>query len=504
MAEEQELSKSEPGLKKLFLPLILILAVCRIFLFNAAFPLFNNVDEYAHFDIVYKYSAGQFPDSALENYSHGSSELIILYGTPEYFTKPEKLQDKGISPALWRYPDIRKTPQFNNILSKYKGKINHESGSFPLYYLTAGLWYSVGETIGLQDGQLLYWLRFLNILIAAAFVWICWLFAKMVFSENKYFQIALPLLAAFWPQDLFYAINSDALSLLFYAWSFYLLVQLHYDNKSCLYYCLTGFVVSAAILTKISNITIALLFAIIVILKIRNDLKDGILKKNLPHLCLLILSASAPVGVLLIRNYFVFGDFSATGAKIEHLGWTVKPLRDFFNHPLLTIQGCGHFLSELTVTFWRGEFVWYFKRIASRGSDLFYIISSAILLLSSGLGIFINRKKRIGHHNFILMICFATVAASVFFLAFLSMRYDFGKCFYPSRELPYFTSGRLLSGVLLPFMIIYLDGLANIIKWLKLRINPLILVILIAIIITSVEVALSLKVFSSTYNWFHL
>ena len=32
------------------------LAGIRIFLFNAAFPPFNNVDEEHHFDIVYKYS----------------------------------------------------------------------------------------------------------------------------------------------------------------------------------------------------------------------------------------------------------------------------------------------------------------------------------------------------------------------------------------------------------------------------------------------------------------
>jgi len=32
-----------------------VAAACRVFLFSAAFPYFNNVDEPAHFDLVMKY-----------------------------------------------------------------------------------------------------------------------------------------------------------------------------------------------------------------------------------------------------------------------------------------------------------------------------------------------------------------------------------------------------------------------------------------------------------------
>ena len=43
-----------------------VLALCvvgaaRVFLFSAAFPFFNNVDESPHFDLVHKYSRGHVP-----------------------------------------------------------------------------------------------------------------------------------------------------------------------------------------------------------------------------------------------------------------------------------------------------------------------------------------------------------------------------------------------------------------------------------------------------------
>jgi len=45
----------------------------------------------------------------------------------------------------------------------------------------------------------------------------------------------------------------------------------------------------------------------------------------------------------------------------------------------------------------------------------------------------------------------------VFRLALLI--YDFHDCFYPSREHPYFTSGRLLLGALIPFLLLFVFGL---------------------------------------------
>src|SRR4030042_1276170 len=76
---------------------ICIVAACRVFIFNAAFPLFNNVDEQAHFDLVYKYSNGQLPQAEVENFNGEAAELMVLYGTSEYLSKVKQFP-KGSAP----------------------------------------------------------------------------------------------------------------------------------------------------------------------------------------------------------------------------------------------------------------------------------------------------------------------------------------------------------------------------------------------------------------------
>jgi Na+/proline symporter len=92
--------------------------------------------------------------------------------------------------------------------------------------------------------------------------------------------------------------------------------------------------------------------------------------------------------------------------------------------------------------------------------------------------------------------------AGVAFLALLSIQFDFGNCINPSRAHPYFTSGRLLSGALIPFAIVYVYGLF----WACRRINtalPLIVLGLIVVFVTTSEILVNRVVFSSEHNWFH-
>jgi hypothetical protein len=51
---------SEKHEKKVIL-ILCVLAGLRVFVFAAAFPFFNNVDEQAHFDLIYKYAHGRIP-----------------------------------------------------------------------------------------------------------------------------------------------------------------------------------------------------------------------------------------------------------------------------------------------------------------------------------------------------------------------------------------------------------------------------------------------------------
>jgi hypothetical protein len=92
--------------------------------------------------------------------------------------------------------------------------------------------------------------------------------------------------------------------------------------------------------------------------------------------------------------------------------------------------------------------------------------------------------------------------ASVGFLAFLSIQFDFGNCINPSRLHPYFTSGRLLSGALIPFALVYVYG----ISWLFRRFNaalPLLVLGVFLAFVTMSEIRINRRVFASEHNWFH-
>ena len=99
---------------------------------------------------------------------------------------------------------------------------NHEASQPPLYYSVAGAWWRLGKLLGFDGGQLLYWLRFLNIPLIGALVWLAWLTARKVFPDNLFVRVAVPALIAFLPQTTFYAINNDILSPLTFGAAFLL------------------------------------------------------------------------------------------------------------------------------------------------------------------------------------------------------------------------------------------------------------------------------------------
>ena len=161
-------------------------------------------------------------------------------------------------------------------------------------------------------------------------------------------------------------------------------------------------------------------------------------------------------------------------------------------------------MTELTKTFWRGEFIWGFQRISSSGIDLFYVISSCLFLSSGVFGFLIYRTSCPSPYRLVYYTNILCLFLSVSYLAFLSTLFDFGNCWYPSREHPYFTSGRLISGALVPFLILYLEGLNLIMSKITKRISPWVIILAIVMVMALSEICLTLQVFKSPYNFFHL
>jgi hypothetical protein len=96
------------------------------------------------------------------------------------------------------------------------------------------------------------------------------------------------------------------------------------------------------------------------------------------------------------------------------------------------------------------------------------------------------------------------VLLSVLCLAVLSVSFEYGRSFYPSAEHPYFTSGRLVTGALGPFFVLYLDGLAFVMRPVARTVDPLVVVALVSLVMTVSDGALTAPIFASPDNWFHL
>ena len=69
--------------ERVLIGLFSILAAVHVFVFSAAFPFFNNMDEHSHFDLVVKYSHGHLP-RGMNLVHEESAQYIVAYSSPEF------------------------------------------------------------------------------------------------------------------------------------------------------------------------------------------------------------------------------------------------------------------------------------------------------------------------------------------------------------------------------------------------------------------------------------
>jgi hypothetical protein len=495
MTQQQQMeidSQSTHLYERLLIAGLCVTAAVRIFIFSAAFPFFNIIsDEQSHFDMVYKYSRGHLPQSPLEKFDPISCKIISDNGSPELSWDPLSTQ------AVW---------DTNRITSRCLTWDNNETWAWPSYYVLAGLWCRVGEVIGLSGKNLLYWIRFLNAPIGALFVWLSWLLSRKLFESEFQKRVAIPLLAAFFPQDIFYCITNDVLSPLVFAAAFIMLLEIYLVDKSCIFYFFTGLIAAVTVLTKTTNIIIVVLALVVFCIKLKRAFNQKQLKRYFVCLAAFTVPFVVPVAFWLGRNYVLFGDVIGSSAAVKMLTWTKKPFGEMFNHPILTPRGIISFLVTLLEHFWRGEFTWggKLKPMSWHPMDLFYVISSLLFLFACLLDVFIYKPKMSKGERSTLVWSLFVFITSVLLLAALSMRFDFGRCNNPSPAFPYFVSGRLIAGTILPFLLIYVYVLNRILTNLGLASYLLVAVAVIVIAVTASEIFITLPAFASPNNWFHI
>ena len=481
--------------------LLCFAAAFRVFIFSAGFPFFSNIDEDLHFDLITQYSHARVPRT-FDLLKEESLTWIVPYASPEFLQRPDQFPDAKFPPPLWKQSPTEAAPELAATKAAWSTEINFQSSQPPMYYALASVWWRIGQRIGLTGIQALYWIRFLNVPLIAIVIWLGYLTARIIAPEREDLRISVPLLLAFIPQNVFYAINNDVLSPICFGALFLCLLQwLRAKTPSLSLGALTGLAIGATYLTKLSNFPLIAVALAAIVAKAMPIIRQKP-RPALAALAALILCAAIPIASWMIWTNYQFGDLTGSTTKITLLGWTRKPFAHWWHHPIFTPRGFWVFWSDLITNFWRGEVRWHSRPLSSGVADGFYAISSLVLLGAAVVGL----RKQAGLSTFqrqAIAVAALTFVAAVAFLVLLSIQFDFGNCINPSRAHPYFTSGRLLSGALIPFALLYVYGISSLLRRVSVVLSLIVLGTIVAFVTTS-EIFANRVVFASEHNWFHL
>jgi hypothetical protein len=478
--------------------LLCILAAFHVLVFSAAFPFFNNVDEGIHFDLALKYSQGHFPEGR-EMVSPDSASWLAQMNSHAYLGTPNV--SGQLPPPPWTLPADAQQRDLAARNASWRAQTNYEVSQTPLYYAVAGFWWHIGQWIGLADGRLLYWLRFLNALPVAAAVWVAYAAMRVVFFDNVFMRIGVPALLAFMPQTAFYSLGNDVLSPACFGATFLCLVK-WLKNPSASIGGLTGLAFAATYLAKITNLPLLLIVVVVAVMKTSEPAERAYRRASTEAL-VGFLCCSIPLIVgWMVWCQINFGDITGSAVKTGFLGWTIKPFSQWWHHPIFLPVGLWTYLSGQLGTLWQGEFWWHHQPMALPWTDVIYAILS-LALIGAAVPALARRYSSDPSQRYVLRISLACFLAMLGFFAALSVIYDFHHCPYPSREYPYFTSGRLLLGALVPFLLLVVYGLDRLLSRFGNAAKFTVLIILILAMLM-VEIATDRQVFSNDYNWFHL
>ena len=489
--------------EKQIIVLLCIAAAIHVFIFSAAFPFFNNVDEPAHFDSVVKYSHGHLPNG-MEMISSESAIYLAFFSSCAYYGTPDKFPGHKMPSPPWTEPQEKMQQDAAANSTGWQKLQNYETPQAPLYYVVAGLWWNLGKGLGLHDGRLLYWLRFLDIALVIAAIWLGYAAAKIIFPENLFIRLGVPTVIAFIPQTAFYSIGNDALSPVSFGITFILVVKwLRSDNPSLLQGVAMGLAFAVTWLTKATNLPLLAIAGLAVLIKTRQLLLDG-KRRTLEAFLAFIGCAALPALAWMARCKRNFGDYTGSKAMTDFFGWTIKPFPDWWHHPIFSPYGVWTYLSGQVGTFWQGEFYWLNHPLFLPGSNLIYTGLSIILPAMVLFAVYPRTSNTTGsQERAALALSLTCFVAAVGFFALVSIIYDFHDAPNPTREHPFVREGRLMLGALIPFTVTFVYGLDRLLKRLGTNAKFFILAGMILIMVTT-EVATDWPVFSNPFNWFHL
>jgi hypothetical protein len=485
-----------------------IYAALRIFLLASVFPLFNNVDERLHLMSIQMYAQGQWPGKELPRMDPQLVRRYLAYWSPEYGRSASDLKENRLEVPVYRLSDQERQraytgPIYAEKLEDWLQKPNFEAQGPPLYYVVAAAWYRLGAAAGLTDWRLLYWTRCLNAIIYGLFVWLSYNVVRKIYPAKTFLCVAVPGLIAVFPQDVFFGMNRDVLSPLVCAAALFSMADALADRKyRVVPLLLASLLTGLSFLVEVSNFV--MFGALAATLWIWARRPEALRRQRV-----WVSAASAAAALFLpalwmVRNYLVIGDLTGGTAKVRELGWTVKPVGEMLHHPLFSWHGLYYFCVQLTERFWRGEYGWHGLALRSASADGFYVLSSALMMVIFVVDLWRTRKTLSAPHSWVKWQALFLVIGSVLFLAAVSLVFDYHNHGYPSRLYPYFVSGRIIIGVLLPFVLIYASGLELILERFSKWVPPMWVLAGVMFFITASEIRVRSVVFSSPYSYFAL
>jgi hypothetical protein len=478
-------------------------AALRILGFSLAFPFFTNVDEYRHFDVVLKYARGEIPRPGPDRYEPDLAWWVGSFGSPEYHRDPDAPAGAELPRPVWLEPPEVGAARVAQ-LERYLGERHSlEADQPPLYYAAAGGWLALGRALGLEGALLLYWVRALGAAAGAATVGLAWLLLRDLYPQSALVRLGAPLLLAALPQDWLFYLTSDAFSPLVGGLAFLLALRLAArPGAPTRAYAAAGLVAAAGFLTKFPN---AALGAAALVASAASLAGAGAWRARAPRWALYWACFLLPAAGWLLRNWVLGGDLTATAFKVQKLGWVPKAFAAWWDHPLFTPAGAVTFVRHLLPTFWRGELVWQRETLAWPPADALYGATTLLFLALALFGLRRRERPRAARVSEAAAAC--AVAAGVSILGALSLLFHFPERANPSAGFPFFVEGRLISGVSVPFALLYARGVEVAAAALpgawRARAGFACLGA-VALLALASELWLARPVFASPYNGFHL
>jgi hypothetical protein len=483
--------------------LLCVYAGLRILLSAAAFPIFNPVDEQAHLLSIRMYAHGQLPGKDLPQVDAESAKLFSVYGTLEYLVPKETIEHMYPAVPLYQVSDREVYPYVAPRYMHWINTRNLEGQSAPLYYLLAAGWYGLGEMLGMNVWELAYWVRFLNSAAYALLIWTSYRLVQKVYPDRVFLWLGVPALLAVFPQDVYFGINREVLSAPMTAVALLLMIKaVDEKERGNRLLFLASALVGFTFLADVSNCVLYGALALALWFRIRRLSAEPISKA-----WIVIRAAFASLllpSVWMLRNYLVMGDLTGSRAKIAILGWTTKPYGELLNHPLFSVGGAWYFLTNLVRTFWRGEYVWHAEPMSWPPADWFYVLSSVVMIAAFTAQVLRRWRDKTPAQQLTESQSLLLVVTSVLFMAVISLPFDFHQCVNPSREHPFFVSGRIISGALLPFVLTYVAGMDFLLRPIRKWIPPAAVLACLLLFITVTELQVRRVAFSSPYNFFAL